>query len=136
LSPTGLTEHDTTFGYRDVLRAWCEQLRTGAPITTIERLAQHTMDDSRVVPLDDRGPYPAHSTDELVALEARLVKQSISGSGEVGIASEDAVGDALAARPELSAEQVAMIVALTTSGRPVDVVVSAAGTGKTFSLDA
>src|SRR5439155_1380219 len=49
---------------------------------------------------------------------------------------DDLVLAALADRPSLTAEQVGMVATLCTSGRPVDVVIAAAGTGKTFSLDA
>ena len=137
LSPHGLTQRETTFGYRDVLRAWCERLRTGAPITDIERLARHTMRDPRVVPLNQRGPYPAHSTHELITLERRLLHQAeaAADSGH-GLASDDALAAAVASRPELSGEQVAAVARLAGSGNGVDVLVAAAGTGKTFSLDA
>ena len=43
---------------------------------------------------------------------------------------------ALDARPSLAAEQVRLVAQLTTSGHGVEVVAAAAGTGKTFSLDA
>jgi type II secretory ATPase GspE/PulE/Tfp pilus assembly ATPase PilB-like protein len=43
---------------------------------------------------------------------------------------------ALAARPALSDEQRAMVTGLVTSGAGVEIVVGAAGTGKTFALDA
>ena len=39
------------------------------------------------------------------------------------------------ARPELSDEQTALVTRLTTNGHAIDVVVAAAGTGKTFALD-
>jgi conjugative relaxase-like TrwC/TraI family protein len=137
LSPCGLTRRDTSFGYRDVLRAWCEQLPSGAPITTIERLARHTMRDARVVPLNQHGPYPAHSTRELIALERRLIGRAAESVDHGhGVAADDAIASALRARPELSGEQVAVVARLTGSGNGVDVLVAAAGTGKTFSLDA
>ena len=53
-----------------------------------------------------------------------------------GVVAEPHLRGALDARPELSPEQVAVIAAITTSGNGVDVIVAAAGTGKTFSLDA
>ena len=54
----------------------------------------------------------------------------------VGVAGDDVVFGALAARPELSDEQCAMVVRLTAGGHGVDVVIAAAGTGKTFALEA
>jgi conjugative relaxase-like TrwC/TraI family protein len=137
LSPSGLTERDATFDYRDVLRAWCGQLPSGAPIPMIERLARHTMRDPRVVPLNRHGPYPAHSTRELIALERRLIDrvEDTVDRGH-GVVADEALAAALSARPELTGEQVAAVARLTSSGNGIDVLVAAPGTGKTFSLDA
>ncbi len=157
LGPDGLTRQASTFDRRAVLRAWCDQLPEGADVSLVETLADQVLADPHVVPLApaDHGPVGTmrrratgrpidtpstgqrFSTDELLALEARLVRRSVARTDEVlGVADEDCVLAALAARPSLSGEQVEMVVALTTSGRAVDVVIAAAGTGKTFSLDA
>ena len=53
-----------------------------------------------------------------------------------GQADQDDIERAILARPSISDEQAAAVRELCRSGRPVDVVISAAGTGKTFSLDA
>ena len=157
LGPDGLTKQASTFDRRAVLRAWCEQLAEGANITLIEQLTDETLADLRVIPLQssEHGPVGTmhrrtngrpmetpttgsrYSTQELIALETRLVRRAATGSGEPrGVAAEDSVLAALSARPTLSDEQVEMVAMLTTSGRAVDVVIAAAGTGKTFSLDA
>lgn len=157
LGPDGLTRQASTFDRRAVLRAWCDQLPEGADVSLVETLADQVLADPHVVPLApaDHGPVGTmrrratgrpidtpstgqrFSTDELLALEARLVRRSVARTDEVlGVADEDCVLAALASRPSLSGEQVEMVVALTTSGRAVDVVIAAAGTGKTFSLDA
>ena len=137
LGPHGLTEQATTFDRRTVLRGWCEQLPAGAPITTIEALADRTLTDARVIALQDRDPYPKYSTGELVALEQRLVDQALNAIDTgAGVVAEPHLREALDARPELSPEQVAAVAAITTSGNGIDVIVAAAGTGKTFSLDA
>ena len=87
LGAHGLTEQATTFDRRTVLRGWCEQLPAGAPITTIEALADRTLADARVIALQDRNPYPKYSTAELVALEQRLVDRALdaidTGAGVV-----------------------------------------------------
>ena len=133
----GLTEQATTFDRRTVLRGWCEQLPAGAPITTIEALADRTLADARVIALQDRDPYPKYSTAELIALEQRLVDRALDAIDTgAGVVAEPHLRGALDARPELSPEQVAAIAAITTSGNGIDVIVAAAGTGKTFSLDA
>jgi hypothetical protein len=137
LGPRGLTEQTTTFDRRVVLRGWCDQLPTGAPITTIERLAAATLEDPRVIALQARDPYPRYSTVELIALERRLVGAAVAAiDSNKGVVNEDHLRAALDARPELSAQQVAAVAAITTSGNGIDVVVAAAGTGKTFCLDA
>ncbi len=137
LGPHGLTEQATTFDRRAVLRGWCEQLPAGASITTIEELADRTLADGRVVALQDRVPYPKYSTGELVALEHRLVDTALNAvNTSAGVVTEPHLRTALDARPELSPEQVAAVAAITTSGNGIDVIVAAAGTGKTFSLDA
>ncbi len=133
----GLTAHSSVFDRRDTLRAWCEQLPHGAPVEKIEALATATMCDPRVVPLTARGPYPKHSTAELVALEHRLVTAARNArDADCARVPEPALRAALDARPELSPEQVAAVAALTTSGNGIDVLVAPAGTGKTFCLDA
>jgi conjugative relaxase-like TrwC/TraI family protein len=157
LGPGGLTRQASTFDRRAVLRAWCDQFPEGADVSLVETLADQTLVNPQVVPLapEQHGPVgtmrrratgrpidtpsagPRFSTQELLALEAHLVRCAVAGTDEVlGVADEDCVLAALAARPSLSGEQVEMVVALTTSGRAVDVVIAAAGTGKTFSLDA
>jgi hypothetical protein len=88
-------------------------------------------------PIDTPSTGTRFSTQELFALETRLVERAVNQpDAGLGVAGEDDVLDALAARPSLSDEQVELVVALTTSRRPVDVLIAAAGTGKTFSLDA
>ncbi len=137
LGAHGLTEQSTTFDRRAVLRGWCEQLPAGATIATIELAAAATLADPRVVPLHARGPFGAHSTTELLALERRIVDTAAATVDQnVGVVGEHHLRAALEARPELSAEQVAAVAAITTSGNGVDVIVAAAGTGKTFCLDA
>jgi conjugative relaxase-like TrwC/TraI family protein len=137
LGPKGLTEQTTTFDRRAVLRAWCEQLPRGAPIATIERLAGRTLADTRVVPLMVRDPYSRYSTVDLVALERELVEHALAAvDSNIGVVSEAQLRVALDRRPELSPEQVAAVATITGSGNGLDVIVAAAGTGKTFCLDA
>ena len=137
LGPHGLTEQTTTFDERAVLRGWCEQIPAGAPITTIEALAASTLQDPNVIALKAADPYPRHSTVELIALERRLVDAAVAAvDSDKGVVDEEHLRAALDARPELSPEQVAAVAAVTTSGNGLDLIVAAAGTGKTFCLDA
>lgn len=157
-SAQGLTQHRSTFVRRDVVQAWCEQLRAGATVEEVETLADEFLGSDRAVPLlgeatsarpteairrnDGRivaGPAEErpHSTPELLALERQVIagvlKRRAEGTGTVDPAL---VEDAIRRRPTLSEEQADMIRELTTDGAGVDVVVGKAGTGKTFALDA
>jgi hypothetical protein len=77
------------------------------------------------------------STVELIEIEHRLVDQAVTRAGTVtGIVGWRTVVDTLAERPSLSGEQATMVRRLTNSGNGVEVVCAAAGTGKTFTLDA
>jgi conjugative relaxase-like TrwC/TraI family protein len=137
LGPGGLTAHSSVFDRRDVLRAWCDRLPRGAPIDTIETLTATTLHDSRVTRLEADAVYPKYTTRELVELERRLVNGARNAlDQERAEVPEPALREALDARPELSPEQVTAVAALTTSGNGVDLLIAAAGTGKTFCLDA
>jgi conjugative relaxase-like TrwC/TraI family protein len=150
----GLTARASTFDRRDVLRAWCDRLTNGADIATVEALTDRTLDDPAIVvlaagpgtrlrrrsngrPIDGPSLGSRYSTVELMTLEQRLVDHAVDRRDcGVGVVDESVVLDALRRRPELSAEQVDLVVALTTGGDGIDVVIAPAGTGKTFALDA
>jgi conjugative relaxase-like TrwC/TraI family protein len=155
--PTGLTRQASTFDRRDVLRALAEQLPTGAPVTRLERLVDEFLDRPDIVPLvtnegldtrtsirRDDGRVVAiptaggcYTTSGLLELEQRLVEQAVTTvDAGVGIATLESVEEALARRPTIRGEQSDMVRRLTTSGAGVEVVAAAAGTGKTFGLDA
>jgi conjugative relaxase-like TrwC/TraI family protein len=136
LGPRGLTERTTAFDRRAVIRAWCEQLPNGAPLAEIERLARHTIRDARVLPLADRDEYTKYSTADLIDLERRLLSNALTTSTQSTGTTSQALTAALDARPTLEGEQARAVTQLCTSARRVDVMVAAAGTGKTFCLDA
>jgi conjugative relaxase-like TrwC/TraI family protein len=137
LGVTGVTQRSSVFDERDVLRGWCEQLPQGAPVEVIEGLAAATLHDDRVVALTHDQQFPKCSTAEVLALEHRLVTGALGRADtERAMVPEAALRAALDARLELSPEQVAAVAEMTTSGNGLEVVVAAAGTGKTFCLDA
>jgi ATP-dependent exoDNAse (exonuclease V) alpha subunit len=77
------------------------------------------------------------STSDLVAVERETLAAADRRAGAgVAIAEAAAVHAAIRARPSLSDEQRELVMALTRSGRGVEVVRSPAGSGKTFALDA
>lgn len=135
-----LTRESSTFDRRDVLRAWAELHRQGADVAALERVADDWLGSTAAVALEPPkdSPWEArHSTPDMLRCEQQLVDESRArrgvGAGQVDAA---AVEDVLAERSELSPEQEDMVRALATSGHGVEIVRAAAGTGKTYALDA
>ena len=155
LAPDGLTAQASTFDRRDVLRALADQAPRGATVADLEALADLFLTHPEVVRLRG-GPDPVRqssihrgdgtvvpatsgacfSTVDLIALETRLVTQAVERrhSG-AAVAPLEAV-EARLRGGTLSAEQAEMVLGLCRSGNGVDIVTAAAGTGKTYTLDA
>ena len=160
VSPGGLTAQASSFDRRDVLRGLAEAAGEGASVAALRDAASRFLSRRGLVRLEgaDRSGHLASpdvirlgsgkvvagsaggerwTTAELLAVEADLVTRARAGtSAGVGVAEPDALRAALAARPTLAGEQAAMVRRLTTSGAGIEVVIGAAGTGKTFALDA
>jgi conjugative relaxase-like TrwC/TraI family protein len=161
LAPTGLTERRAAFDRRDLLRGVCEQLPAGLPISLagLRTLATRVLHDDRVIPLLGDAPVGArrYSTRELLALErdaltlaaasqppiapAARAAPAVPQNGEPVFAPAAVVPDEVLRQAErqaaargCSAEQTAMLRRLLTSGAGVEVVVGAAGSGKTTAL--
>jgi ATP-dependent exoDNAse (exonuclease V) alpha subunit len=140
--PGGLTEQASTFDRRDVLRAWAEAHRDGADAERLEALADRWLASAHAVRLeDDEGRRQLggarYSTPEVLALEHRLITDAAARQRtHVAQVAPEAASAHLGRRPRLSGEQAAMAARLTTSGNGIEVVRSAAGTGKTHALAA
>jgi conjugative relaxase-like TrwC/TraI family protein len=129
-----LVAEASTFDRRDALRLVAETTVVGATIDAVEARADRLLASPAVLELAGGGRF---STPELVGIEARLVESAAARRmARAGVARDEDVVAAIAARPSLSGEQVAMVRRLTTSGAGVEVVVGRAGAGKTFALDA
>jgi hypothetical protein len=77
------------------------------------------------------------STAELIGIERHLVQRATARTTErTGVVDTDVLDQVLERRPTLSAEQAEMVQRLCGSGNGIDVVCAAAGTGKTYTLDA
>ena len=156
-SPAGLTAQAATFGRREVIQALCAALPNGGDVDDILVLTDAFLASEHAIPVGperhlqandmirrlDGIAIPAHieggrfTTPEMQATEERLVGSALRRRhGTFGVAAPDAVDDAVDARPTLSAQQVAMVRRLTTSGAGVEVVEGVAGSGKTFGLSA
>ena len=136
-SPAGLTKHDSTFDRRDVVQALAEALPAGVTADQVEELTARYPDRSEVRWAGDRDRTGARfTTRDLWKLEEKLV-ELVARSGRFCCrANSFQVDQAIRDRPSITSEQAAAVREMCTSGRPVDVVIAAAGTGKTFSLDA
>ena len=159
LGPDGLTAKASTFDRRDVLRAVAERAGAGMTVAGIEAMADAILDHPGVVRLQPMhglgllgsdvirradGTVVAASTGrarwstlELIDLERRIVDSALTRAGEqAGVVSPGVLGEVLARRPTLATEQAVMVSRLVTGGQGLDVVSAAAGTGKTYTLDA
>jgi conjugative relaxase-like TrwC/TraI family protein len=134
-SPTGLTEHASTFTRPDVLVALGAGL-AGATRTELEALADRFLAERTVSVVADRALEKRRwSTPELLAVERRLVAAATCRTGEQTAAvSHQAVREALAAHPTAGSDQQAMVRDLCQGDQGVALVVGRAGTGKTFAM--
>jgi hypothetical protein len=133
--PDGLTAQASTFARQDVLTALGAGL-VGATRTELEALADRFLAEWAVSVVADRAVEERRwSTPELLAVEERLVAAAGGRAGErAGVASHEAVRQALAAYPSLGADQAGMVRDVCLGGAGVQVVVGRPGTGKTFTL--
>jgi conjugative relaxase-like TrwC/TraI family protein len=156
LEPTGLTEKRASFDRRDLLRGVCEHLPAGTPVrlTGLRALATRVLRDSRVVPLLGDAPVGSrrYSTREMLALEqdalaiaTRLTDPAAAANdtdplqeprAPLGVVTDRELDHAHehAAALGLSGEQRQMLDRLLTSGSGLELVVGAAGSGKTAAL--
>jgi conjugative relaxase-like TrwC/TraI family protein len=151
-SHRGVTEHSATFCRRDVLQAVAEWAGDRLGAGEIADLADGWLATEVVVRLAParpalrpgearRGvippgaPEPVFTTTSMLALEERLFATYERSRGVgAGVVPTATVEAALAARPELGEDQVAMVRSICTSGHRVQGVLGPAGSGKTFAL--
>jgi hypothetical protein len=141
LTPEGVTAKRSTFDRKDLLRAVCERLPTGLPVTltTLRAVATRVLRDGRVVPLLGDAPVQSrrYSTTELLETETRALTLATARLNEQTAVVPTELLQTTAARASqvgLSPEQTAMLHRLLSSGDGVEVVVGAAGSGKTAAL--
>jgi len=136
-SADGLTRESSTITRRDVLQALADAAGSGAHVRELEAQADAFLDGEEIVALDAVAGEGRYTTRELLRIERELLDGSIRRRGDsVGLADEAEAAAALDARATLSGEQRRLVSALTRSGDGVQVVRAAAGTDKTFGLDA
>jgi Ti-type conjugative transfer relaxase TraA len=143
--PHGICREQSAFDRRAALRWWAEAHRHGAQPEAIRSLVGEWLASRHAVPLGDLDRQQAgepdserwYSTPEMLSVERRLVESAAARRGEgVAVVAREHVDRALAERGTIAREQAAMVRSLVGSGDGVEVVRAAAGTGKTFALDA
>jgi conjugative relaxase-like TrwC/TraI family protein len=143
--PAGICREHSTFDRRAAMRWWAQAHRHGARPDEVRQVADTWLASPAVVALgvsdreQSRKPDSeiAYSTPEMLSIERRLIDQAAARRAEgVAVVAREHVAAALAERPTIADEQEAMVRSLVGSGDGVQVVRAAAGTGKTFALDA
>ncbi len=127
-----LTTSASTFERADTLRAVAERARAGATVEQVEANSDAFLASDRVVRLAD-GVY---TTPQMLRLENAILTNAQSRlRAGTGVTDPAIVEAELAARLRLSNEQARMVRLITGSGNGVDVVLGAAGAGKTSGLE-
>ena len=133
--PEGVTERRSTFDRRDVVKAVCARLPAGAPVGDVIGLVDGFLACDQVLGVGGADPLTRWTTRDLLACERHLVDTAVATQRRrvCQIPSETVVA-ALDTRPSLSDEQRVMVAGLCRSGHGVDIVIGAAGSGKTSGL--
>ncbi|MEW6474291.1 MAG: MobF family relaxase [Actinomycetota bacterium] len=155
--PHGLTEQAATFTRANVISALGTALGSAVHGRELPVLADRFLASERVCAVPEQRPGRprariltmdrqfatdlaslSFTTPELVAIEDRLLgaAQAEPGDRPAPVVSEGAVAAVLAGRPELDAEQRAMVGAVCCSPRRLRLVVGHPGAGKTFAAEA
>jgi conjugative relaxase-like TrwC/TraI family protein len=136
-SAQGLTARASSFDRKDVVRAMAGWAPTGVDALQLQDRADVFLRRPDVVALASDMATTRYSTMELLDTETRLLTTAVGRQREgAGYCPPSRVNSVVHQYPTLSEEQARLVAHLTTSGNGVDLVVAAAGTGKTFALDA
>jgi conjugative relaxase-like TrwC/TraI family protein len=126
----GLTRDRASFSRRDAVQAFAEAAGGGDRAEVIEARADAFLAREAIVPVGPVAGEPRYTTRELLETERALVEGALVRQGRLpAIVAQDR-------RHLLGDEQRALVGALTNRGNGVEVVRAAAGTGKTFALEA
>ena len=123
---------DGTFDRRAVVRMVAHHCPLGATVAAVEARVEQFLASDQVQPVGVALTGVQYATVEHLELERRVLDEiEARRDGNYGICTQP---DMIPAVGSLSAEQTAMVAALTSNGAGVSVVVGAAGTGKTHAL--
>jgi conjugative relaxase-like TrwC/TraI family protein len=134
--PHGLTQQASTFSRRDVVQAFAEAAGDEAPASLVETRADAFLERHDVIAVATTTER-RFTTAELLKVEAELLDGAERRRDQhVGVATPEARDAAIDERPTLSPEQQRLVKRLVGEGNGLEVVRAAAGTGKTYALDA
>jgi conjugative relaxase-like TrwC/TraI family protein len=138
LGEGGVTSRSSTFDRRVLLRAVCEAVPAGSPVTveSLRGIATQVVRDPAVVPLVGDAPVEIrrYSTADLLVTEAAALRSAVERTNDgVGVVPADTVERSLLGAG-LSGDQDAAVRRILSSGAGVEVVVGPAGAGKTAAL--
>jgi conjugative relaxase-like TrwC/TraI family protein len=145
VGPHGICREHSAFDRRAALRWWAAAHRHGAQPEQVGAITDAWLASPNAVALSDPDRRPArepdseqrYSTPEMLEIERQLVESAGARRGEgVAVVAREHVDRAVAERGTIADEQAAMVRSLVGSGDGVELVRAAAGTGKTFALDA
>ena len=137
-----LTEQASTFGRAEVLQALAAAQPEGARVAELEAVASRVLADPEIVRLPASEARAGvverrYTTRELLAIEARLLESARSRrNSQVARVDPWTLRQQLHDHPTLAPEQREAVRVLCGGGDGISVVRAAAGTGKTFMLDA
>ncbi|MDP9384522.1 MAG: AAA family ATPase, partial [Actinomycetota bacterium] len=140
--PDELTERASTFGRPELLQALAARQPAGARVRDLETMADGLLTDAEAVPLPPAAAKAGvvearYTTRELLEIEAGLLETARRRrNGNCARVTRFVLDDHLRHHPTLSDQQRQVVRALCGGGDGVSVVRAAAGTGKTFLLDA
>ncbi len=152
--PFGLTEMCATFARTDVIQAVASSLNAMVDAQTVEQVADEFLASTHVQLVDRAGsvdlpPLPVaggstrrsvtqrmYTTPDIARLETRLLDSATHSRQRPVAVSAAVIAELLAARPELSGEQQAMVETACATTALVLPVAGRPGAGKTFATEA
>ena len=150
----GLTEMCATFARTDVIQAVASSLNAMVDATTVQQVADEFLASPHVQLVDRAGsvdlpPLPVaggstrrsvtqrmYTTPDIARLETRLLDSATQSRQRPAAMARSVIDEILAARPELSGEQQAMVETACATTALVLPVAGRPGAGKTFATEA
>jgi conjugative relaxase-like TrwC/TraI family protein len=130
------TEHVSHFDRREALRAVADNLPHGAPAREVEETADAFLASGEVMRIAETPRGPRFTTRRIWSLEqeALAVAARLHDADDRALVDPILVARVLADRPSLKSDQRAMVEALLSGGRGLEVVIGEAGMVDSASL--